>query len=1050
MELKWAWKAGSVVRRFASLQLVLLAITGLSFGRGTAARARALPAAAAGHSQAAQRSEILRNYNRLPLSFEPNLGQSDPQVKFLAHGQGYGLFLTSTRALLSVSEPAAQSAAQTHLLSLELLGANPAARVSPEDKIQGVSNYLLGDNPQRWHTNIPHYSRVGYAGIYPGVNLVYYGRQQQLEYDFMLAPGADPSHIQLQVEGAQALRLNRDGALELVLPGGAIQMRPPVAYQLAGAKKQLVAARYLLKEGNRIALRLGNYDRRRALVIDPQVSYSSYLGGTGSETSPAIAVDSGFSAYLAGTTNSPTGSFPTTSGAFQTILKGTTNVFVTKFNSSGTGLIFSTYLGGTGADSAAGIAVDSGLNVFVAGTTTSSDFPITPGKAVPDSPAAAGTNHAFVTELNSSGTALAYSTYLAGNGVDVTRGVAVGPQAGTVFATGTTTSGNFATVSKPAGRGTSQFFVTKLNTANQGPNSLVYSTYVGGATPSTGATDGGGIAVDSAGDALITGGTTYSDMPVFNAIPSFPNGGSGAGLNGTENAFVAKLDPNGLFTSKSFLTYLGGNGTDIGNGIATDAGGNAYVTGSTSSSTFPVLAAAGSSIFQSTLGASGSNAFVTKVAAAGNSLIWSTYLGASATASGAAIAVDANQNTFVTGSATTGLNVTSNATQSSFAGGATDAFVGKFDISANPATAFVTYLGAGGDDRGTGIAVDINGNPYVAGDTTSATGLSTTGAFQAALNGSASDAFVTHYIGISALSMTSTPATVSPNPMGIGNAAVFTFTILNTGPDPATAVVFTNFLPGNGIFQSATPSQGVCSLPVGSTFACSLGELAVGATATVAVHITANVAGALTDSATASSSSPTGSSSTSVSTLVNDFTVDVENPTSATVTDGQAATYTVRVSPVPANAGFPNGVSLRCTNASVPTAAMCAFSTPTVIPNGTPVTSSLTISTTAPVPGTTASLFSRELRGVYAVLLPLGGIAFLGFGLGGDGRRRKRLAGFFVLLLVLGITALQPACSSSSNKTTPPPFTPKGTYNIAVQAVSGPVVRSTTVKLTVQ
>src|SRR5690348_7447532 len=280
VELKWASKAGSVVCRMMWAQLFLLAVAGLSFGCGTRAMAvpRVLPrASAAARPKTSQRSQILRNYARLPLSFEPNLGQSNPDVKFLAHGEGYGLFLTGNRALLSVLVPAAHAdGQQARVLSLQLLGANSAARVFPEAKMAGVSNYLLGGDPGQWHTNVPHYARVHYAEIYPGVDLVYYGRQRQLEYDFVLAPGADPNHIRLHVEGAQGLSLNREGELVLALPGGAIQILPPVAYQQFGKKKHLVAARYLLENGNQVALRLGDYDRSRALVIDPQVSYSSY------------------------------------------------------------------------------------------------------------------------------------------------------------------------------------------------------------------------------------------------------------------------------------------------------------------------------------------------------------------------------------------------------------------------------------------------------------------------------------------------------------------------------------------------------------------------------------------------------------------------------------------------------------------------------------------------------------------------------------------------------------------------------------------------------
>jgi uncharacterized repeat protein (TIGR01451 family) len=982
---------------------------------------------AAPHAPAVKRRQVLRNYANLPLTFEPNLGQSDTQVKFLAHGQGYGLLLTANRAVLLVRQRTSKGASsQVRMLSLELLGANPAARISGKDKLAGFSNYLLGGDPRQWHTNVPHYARVQYRDLYPGVDLVYYGRQQQLEYDFVLAPGADPDHIRLQVEGAQALSVNRAGALVLTLPGGAIQMRRPVAYQQIGNRTELVATRYVLQSGNRVALQLGNYDRTRTLVIDPQLNYFTYLGGTNSETAPAVAVDSAFNAYVAGTTISA--DFPTLN-AFQGTLSGPSDVFITKFNSAATGVFFSTFLGGSGSESAAGIAVDTGFNVYVAGTTDSSNFPITPGSAVPDSPGSAGTNHVFVTELNSAGAGPVYSTYLAGNGTDTASGVAVGPQPGTVFTTGTTTSSNFATVTKPAGRGTSQFFVTKLNTGKQGQASLVYSTYIGGTIPSGAVTDGGGIAVDSTGNAYITGGTNYTDMPVVNAFQS--------ALKGTENAFVAKLNPNGT-PPALFLTYIGGSNTDIGHGIAVDSGGNAYVTGSTGSTDFPVIAATGSSIYQGTNGGGG-DAFLTKVAAAGTSLIWSTFIGGSGVDAGQAVAVDASQNAFVTGSTAGGLSAASN----TFGGGASDAFVAKFDISGT--ARFVTYLGGSGDDHGTGIALDSNANPYVSGDATS-TGLATSGVYQSALNGSASDAFLAHYVGVASLAMT---ASASPNPIGIGNAAAFTFTISNpSGPDPATAVVFTDTLPGNGTFQNATPSQGACSAPAGSTLACSLGVLPVGGTATVVVRIVGTAVGPLSNSASVVSSSPTGGTSAAASTTVNDYSVAL-SPASVSIPAGQAATYTVTVSPVPASAGFPNGVSLKC-SAGVPTAALCAFSTNPVVPNGTPVTSSLTITTTAPVPGTTASLFPRELRHMYAVLVPIGGIAFLGFGLGSDERRRKRLLGIFVLFLVLGMTLLQPACSSSSNKSTPPPFTPTGTYKITVSAISGTVTRTTTLKLVVQ
>ena len=1031
MDLKWASKAGSVLYRIVVPQFIFLTVAGLSLvwaGGGVSPASLAQPARPALLQHVSSRRRVLQSYARLPLSFEPNLGQSDPQVKFFARGHGYGLFLTADRALLLVREPAAHPRFRT--LSLQLLGSNPAAQPTASDQLQGVSNYLLGENPRRWHTNVPHYARVHYRGIYPGVDLVYYGRRQQLEYDFVVAPGADPSHIRFEVHGAQALALDSNGDLLLHLPGGAVQLRRPQVYQQAGNRKHPVAARYILEAGNRVGFALAGYDRSRALVIDPQLAYFSYLGGSLNETAPVVAVDSAFNAYVAGTTNSA--DFPTLT-PYQGTLKGATNAFVSKFNSAGTALYFSTYLGGTGTDAVAGVAVDKGFNVYVAGTTSSANFPVTSASAYQKPPVSAN-NHVFLTELNSSGSALVYSTYLAGSNADTASGVAVGPLPGTVFVTGTTLSSDFAKVAKPGSlTGASEFFVTKLNTAKQGNSSLVYSTYVGGNTPNSGPalTSGGGIAVDPSGNAYITGGTNYTDMPVVNAYQS--------ALNGTENAFVAKLNPNGTLPAL-FLTYLGGNGTDIGNGVAADSAGNAYVTGSTSSNNFPVQAATGSAIYQGAFGGA-TDAFVSKLASAGRTLIWSTYLGGSGDDSGLAIAVDANQNTFVTGSTTSANLNTVRPTQAANGGGM-DAFVGEFDVSGT--AQLVTYLGGSGTDRGTGIALDVDGNPYVAGETGSS-GLATAGVYQAAFKGG-SDAFVAHFTGVSTLALS---AVATPNPVGIGNPAAFTFTITNQGPDIATAIVFTNTLPTNGTYQSVATSQGTCSAPAGSTLACSLGQLAVNAVATVTVHIAGTAAGPLSDTGSVSSSSSSGSVSAGASTSVNDFAVSV-SPGTANTPAGQAATYTVTVSPVPQGATFPNGVSLKC-SAGVPTAAMCAFSTDPVVPGATPVTSSLTISTTALPPGLpTAFLFRHNLRPTYALLLPLGGIAFLGFSVGADQRRRKRSAGILILGLILLFTVLQPACSSSNSKPTIPPFTPAGTYNITVSAVSGTVTRTTKLVMVVK
>lgn len=1032
VELKWASKEGSVPGEIKAPRLLLAALAVWSLAWGLILTASIPAQAATAHQRPPSPRQVLNTYAQLPLSFEPNLGQSAPAVKFLSRGQGYGLFLTPNQAILLLRQPGARPAtSQFRKLSLQLLSSNPAATIEAGGRQAGVSNYLLGSNPRRWHRGVPHYAQVRYRDIYPGVDLVYYGRQRQLEYDFVLAPGADPSRIRLQVSGAQHLALDAKGNLFLRLPGGAIQLRRPQVYQKLGERRQWVKARYVLQAGNRIGFALGRYDRRRALVIDPRLAYFSYLGGASNETAPSVAVDSALNAYVAGTTTST--DFPTLN-PYQATLKGTgtSDIFISKFNSQGTALFYSTYLGGTGNDSAAGIAVDRGFNAYVAGTTASSDFPVTPSNAYQTTPKnLTPNNHVFVTELNSSGNALVYSTYLSGSNADSASGAAVGPLAGTVFVTGTTQSSDFANISRPGNlTGSSEFFVVKLNTGFQGGASLRYCTYIGGSTPKSGAaiTNGGGIAVDSSANAYITGGTNYTDLAIVNAYQSTQKG--------VENAFAAKLDPNG---ATLFLTYLGGSRTDIGYGIGTDSAGNAYVTGSTTSPDFPVQASTGSSIYQNAF-AGTTDAFVTKVAAAGTSLIWSTFMGASGDTSGLAIAVDANQNAFVTGS-TTGTVTPVKATQGT-SGGAMDALVSEFDVSGTPQ--LVTYLGGSGDDRGTGIAVDADGNFYVAGETASDS-LATGGAYQVARKG-LSDAFVAHYAGVSNLTFT---AAANPSPVGIGNATAFTFTITNPGPDIATAVVFTDALPANGTYKSVTPSQGTCAAPAGNSLTCGLGQIAVNGTATVVVNIAPNATGPLSDTGTLGASSMIGTLTAGASAQVNDYFIAI-NPPVASAPAGQAATYTVTVGSLPQGAGFPNGVSLKC-GGGLPSASTCAFSTNPLVPNGTAVTSSLTITTTALPPGTTLGLLSpRRLQRWYAVLLPVGGMAFLGFSLAGDGRRRKRLGGILLLALLLALAVLQPACSSSKTTPTLPSYTPKGTYNIAINAVSGTITRTFKVSMVVQ
>ncbi len=439
---------------------------------------------------------------------------------------------------------------------MQLVHANPSARVSGLEPQAGRSNYFIGNDPQKWRKNVPTYARVAYEGVYPGVDLVYYGNQSgRLEYDFKVAPGADASAISLSFAGAQKMRIDgATGDLLLQVGTGELRFHQPVVYQpanddrRAGADdsgRQLVAARYVLRGHHGVAFHLADYDRSRPLVIDPALGYSTYLGGSAADNAYGVAVDSSGSAYITGMTQST--NFPVTKGAFQTSNKGKTVAFVTKLSVNGSALLYSTYLGGSGTDFAFGIAVDAAGSAYVAGTTGSSDFPITAGafqtkcggnvgncKGVPD---------AFVTKLDATGSALSYSTYLGGSGDDRGFAMALDPN-GNVYVTGRTGSTDFPSTSgafQTTLKGATNVFVTALNATG---SALVYSTYLGG----TGNDQANAMALDSSGYAYVAGSTTSTNFPTT-------AGAFQTSLPGTINAFVTRVNPagNGL----QYSTYLG-------------------------------------------------------------------------------------------------------------------------------------------------------------------------------------------------------------------------------------------------------------------------------------------------------------------------------------------------------------------------------------------------------------------------------------------------------------------------------------------------------------
>ncbi len=1012
-------------------------------------------------------------YDQLPLIFEANYGQSEPLVKFLARGIGYGLFLTSDEAVLELQHPGARNrrfANKSSVLRMKLAGANPYSRTSGLDRLPGKSNYLIGNDPAKWHRNVAQFARVRYSDVYPGIDLVYYGNQGRLEYDFEVAAGTNPEVIGLTFEGADRVRLNSAGDAVLETNGGNVLLNAPRVYQKTGEAKQPVNARFVLRAQNKIGFEIGKYDRTRALVIDPVLSYSTFLGGSGDETSPKIAVDSGNNFYVTGSTTSP--NFPTQTplSSHGATLNGPQDAFVTKFSPSGAApLLFSTYLGGSGTDSSAGIAVDAGFNMYVAGTTDSPDFPTLNG--FQSAPVSAG-KHVFVTAIKSDGSGLIYSTYLSGNGTDIATGVAIDNRAN-AYVSGTTTSTNVSSgfpatagAFQTSSKTTNQFFFSKVNTIASGTASLVYSTYLGGSSPAGGVTQGGGIAVDSNAKVYLTGGTNFEDMPTLNANQGSLNCLSSCPPPNPSalDAFVAKFDPAAAPGSQElYLTYMGGTGDDIGNGIAVDSAGNAYVTGSTTSIDIAQPIAPSATAFQ-TANAGGTDAFIAKFGnpATGSTIFplnYFSYLGGNATDIGVAIAVDSIQNAHVTGStASTNFHLL-NATQGAIGGG-TDAFVAL--IPTTTTGGYSTFLGGTGNDSGTGIAVDANGTTYVAGETDSAN-FPTVSPFQGAPGG-ATDAFVTK---LGALSNIAVTVAVTPTPsVGVGNQASFAYSIKNNGPDPAAGVTFVDNLPtGNATFTSASASTGAsCTGATGTppTITCAIGSLAVQATATVTVILTPTTAVALGNSAAVTVNGSSTPISASASVPVTDFSVSAA-PSTATVTAGAPATYTATVTPIPT---FNANVSLSCSS-GLPSGTTCQFSTNPVMPTTSPVQTGLVINTTAR-PTTTALLRPESILPpntpwngpLYGTWLPVSVLALLGSGISGRssfsrsgqrGSKKQKLLGGMLFGVLLALTLWLPACGSSTKTTTTASRgTPAGTYTVTVSATSGTASRTTTVTLVVQ
>jgi uncharacterized protein (TIGR03437 family) len=720
-------------------------------------------------AQLQPKEQLRAAISRLPLRFEAAPGES----RFVARSlptQGFRLSLTGQEAVMQFGKEEAQA------LRLKFVNGNSRPVMSGVDELPGRSHYLIGSDPRAWRTEVAHFARVRYEEIYPGIDLVWYGNGQELEYDFVLAPGADPRQIRLAFTGAEQLRIDDHGDLILSTTGGELRQRQPIVYQETISGRQQIAGRYVQTGEDEIGFELAAYDCAQPLVIDPVLAYSSYLGSGGDEAGFAIAVDPTGNIYVAGFTDSS--SFPGVNGA-QKNFGGFLDGFIAKLNPGGTTLVYATYLGGTQQDACVSLAVDADGSVLVTGITDSVNFPTV--SALQPRPGG-GDFDAFVAKLNPAGSAFAWSTYLGGTGDDQGYAIAL-DSAGNACVTGVTDSVNFLKVQarQPDFGGVTDAFVTKFNATGA---ALLYSSYLGGA----GVEFGTGVAVDANNNIYVTGVTDSLNFPTVQPLQT--NFGGGAA-----DVFVTKL--NSDFAAYGYSTYLGGSADDRialpGNAIAVDQNGSVYLTGFTRSANFPVANAL-QPAFAGGSSDGPSDAFVTKLNPAGSALVYSTYLGGSDQENvgdgdflNHDIAVDIAGNAYVTGSTRSSDFPLANAAQQNL-GGFADAFVAKLNATGSTLV-YSTYLGGGSFDAGLSIAVDQTGNAFVSGMTTSGN-FPTVNALQPNYQGIEADAFIVRLnadaVTVSAASFSGAAITSKAIVAAFGPALATTTEAATTLPLPTT------------------------------------------------------------------------------------------------------------------------------------------------------------------------------------------------------------------------------------------------------------------------
>jgi Beta-propeller repeat/Abnormal spindle-like microcephaly-assoc'd, ASPM-SPD-2-Hydin len=1043
------------------------------------------------------------------IGFEPNQGQTDAGARFLAHSGGYALFLTGHGMVLSLpgsqdsevrsqnpttkwqgasgrwqgtagllrspftlhnsalSQPSAPNTRHPtrDTVRLTLVGANPHPKMIGLDKLKGISNYFIGNDPKKWRVNVPNYAKVLVKDVYPGIDQIFYGKDGQLEYDFIVHPGADPRAIEIALEN-QKTKMDANGDIVVPTDSGEVRLGKPVVYQvqepLKAHNSELITGNYVLTAHKELNFQIGKFDRSRSLVIDPTLKFLTTFGGTnGGTTGQGIAVDAGGNAYVAGETVSS--DFPVTPGAFQGSPSGGSNGVVLKIDNSGA-VVYATYLAGSGTsiNLALAIAVDPSGDAYVTGTTNATDFPVLNAFQPTLTGGAAG----FVTEFNLTGSALVYSSYLGGSGPTLTvndeQGVSIAVDSGgNAYVTGQTASSDFPTTANAfqpvfgggqcGSRPCVDAFITKVAS---GGATLTYSTYLGGTSDD----DVSHIAIDPAGDAYVAGGTHSFDFPVLNAfqpacVPSsdtlFPCG----------TAFVTELGPSG--SALVFSTYLGGSGGDGAGGIALDSAGNIYVTGVTASTDFPTANA----IQPSLNPAPGQpDAFVTEFNSGASQLVYSTYLGGSGDDFGTGVAVDSLGEAYITGLTDSTDFPVSNALQATYGGGTDDAFVTAFQAGGG-GLIYSTYLGGGGQDIALGIAGNGAGDVWV-------TGISNSTTFLAAVNRpeifrrygprrrlstTTLDQGTAGSIALDMSRVNAAPGSLAFGPeLAGGTTASQAVTISNPGTAP---LQFTDISASNSF---SVASGGTCS---------TSNAVAPSGDCTVNVAFAPTMGGDLTGSLTLTDNGIGSPHTVALAGTGQDFALSANSAT-ASVSPGSTATYALSVAP---EGGFDQQITFGCVGG--PPFSECTVSPNHVVPDGaSPASVTVSVKTyaasLAAPPGSEISNLRFQVpflsgfqisnfKFLISFLLALLALAIAGVGLAQtraairaripnpqplipagaprlptpDSRLplRLRLRWGGLAALALGMAMLA-SCGGGGSNTVQRPGTPKGDYTLTITA----------------